>query len=122
MFATPEFVRGRGGYANAAATWSWTKVLEASGLIFQIVSEAIRTNRTITAYEEEVRIVSCRLFTLSFQRRAPLRKRSHLLLPEKRTTKSKSPGGTRRGVRPVSPDDINFSRRARVRAEFPYYG
>ena len=55
LFATPELVRGQRGCANAAATCSWTKVLEASGLIFQIVSEAIRTNRTITAYEEEVR-------------------------------------------------------------------
>jgi hypothetical protein len=54
LFATPELVRGRGGRAKAAATCSWTKVLEASGPIFQIVSEAIRTNRTITAYEEEV--------------------------------------------------------------------
>ena len=55
LFATPELGRDRRGCANAAATCSWTKVLEASGLIFQIVSEAIRTNRTITAYEEEVR-------------------------------------------------------------------
>jgi hypothetical protein len=55
LFATPELVRGRGTCCDAGAICSWTKVLEASGLIFQIVSEAIRTNRTITAYEEEVR-------------------------------------------------------------------
>jgi phosphoglycolate phosphatase-like HAD superfamily hydrolase len=42
--------------------------------------------------KKKFRIVSCRLFTLSFQQRAPLRKRSHLFLPEKRTTKSKITG------------------------------
>ncbi len=63
LFATPELGRDRRGCANAAATCSWTKVLEASGLIFQIVSEAIRTNRTITAYEEEVPIRAMALST-----------------------------------------------------------
>src|SRR4029453_18323751 len=42
--------------------------------------------------KKKFRFFCCRLFTLSFQQRAPLRKRCHLLLPEKRTTKSKITG------------------------------
>jgi hypothetical protein len=42
--------------------------------------------------KKKLGIVSCRLFTLSFQQRAPLRKRSRLLPLEKRTTESKITG------------------------------